>query len=252
MIPYLGCHAARAMLEALHDAELAVEQQVALDVHLRWCDTCRARVEDLRVIGQVLRAGSARPVAAAADEAELAGVRGDVLVRIEVERTESLAVRWREMWVDNRLLWPALGATLALLLCLAAVAAVNGVMRAEHPGSLAALIAGRSALPAPHPLPPQPVPTIAPEGEAVFLLSAAVVNGGGRVATYELLQSEREPAAEVRALADALRDTHFAPKTPRGDVVVWLVARTTVRGSAEPVDRPLTVEARPAPRPARS
>jgi hypothetical protein len=252
MIPYLGCHTARAMLEAFHDAELAVDEQVALDAHLRWCDTCRARVDDLRVIGQVLRAGSARAVAAAADEAELAGVQGRVLVRIEVEHMESLAVRWREMWVDNRLLWPALGATLALLLCLTAVAAVNGVMRAEHPGSLAALIAGRSALPAPHPLPPQPLPAVAPEGEAVFLLSAAVVNGGGRVATYELLQSEREPAEEVRALADALRDARFAPKTPRGDVVVWLVARTTVRGSAEPADRPLSDGARPAPRPARS
>jgi hypothetical protein len=73
------------------------------------------------------------------------------------------------------------------------------------------------------------------------------------VATYELLQSSEEPVAEVRALADALRDTRFAPKTPRGDVVVWLVARTTVRGSTEPAaDRPLNDGARPAPRPARS
>jgi len=57
---------------------------------------------------------------------------------------------------------------------------------------------------------------------------------------------------EVRALADALGDTRFAPKTPRGDVVVWLVARTTVRGSVEPAGRPLSDEVRPAPRPARS
>jgi hypothetical protein len=250
MIPYLGCHSARVILEAFHDAELPVDEQVALDAHLRWCETCRARVEDFRLIGQVLRAGSARPMVAA-DEGTLAGAQA--LARIEAERTESFAVRWREMWVDSRFLWPAFGATVALLLCLTSVAAVFGVMRAENPNSLAGLIAGRSALPAPHPpLPSQPAPAVAPEGEAVFLLSAAVVNGGGRVATYELLQSEREPAAEVRALADALRDMRFAPSTPRGVVVVWLVARTTVRGSVEPAERPLSDGARPAPRPARS
>jgi anti-sigma factor RsiW len=252
MIPYLGCQSARVILEAFHDGELPVDEQVALDAHLRWCDTCRARVEDLRMIGHVLRAGSARPMVAAPEEAALVSVQGRVLARIEVERTDTLAVRWREMWVDSRFLWPAVGATLALVLCLTALAAAYGVVRAEHPESLAALIAGRSALPAPQPLLPPPPPVVAPEGEAVFLLSAAVVNGGGRVATYELLQSAREPAAEVHALADALRDTRFAPKTPRGDVVVWLVARTTVRGSAEPADRPLNDVARPAPRPARS
>lgn len=251
MIPYLGCHAARTMLEAFLDAELPVDEQVALDAHLRWCDTCRARVDDLRLIGRALRAGSARPIAIEADEAALAGVQGRVLARIEAERTESLAARWRELWVDNRFLWPAFGATLALVLCVATVAAVTGVLRAEHPESLAALIAGRSALPAPRPLPPPPVPAIAPEGEAVFLLSAAVGSGGGRVATYELLQAQ-EPAAEIHALADALRDTRFAPKMPHGDMVVWLVARTTVRGSPEPAARPLSDEARPAPRPARS
>jgi hypothetical protein len=158
------------------------------------------------------------------------------------------------MWVDSRLVWPAFGATLALLLCVTGVAAVYGVIRAEDPASLAALVsgAGPGALPAPRPLPPLAAPVVAPEGEAVFLLSAAVVNGGGRVATYELLQSAREPAAEVDALADALRDMRFAPPTPRGDVVVWLVARTTVRGSPEPADRPLSGGVRPAPRPARS
>jgi hypothetical protein len=254
MIPYLGCDAARVMLEAFVDAELPVDGQVALDAHLRWCDTCRARLDDLRLIGAALRMGPAPSAISAGDEAALAAVESGVLARIQAERTESLAVRWREMWVDTRFLWPALGATLALVLCVSAIAGVYGVARAERPGSLAALISGGAPLPAPRPLPPAPPPAVAPEGEAVFLLSAAVVNGGGRVATYELLQSAREPAAEVRALVDALGDTRFAPPTPTGDMVqvVWLLARTTVRGSAEPADRPLSDEARPAPRHARS
>lgn len=254
MIPYLGCDAARAMLEAFVDAELPVDDQVALDAHLRWCDTCRARLDDLRLIGATLRMERAPLMMTAADGAALAAVQSEVLARVGAERSESLAVRWREMWVDTRLLWPALGATLALVLCVWAIAGMNGLARAEHPDSLAALISGRSPLPAPRPLPPPPPLVVAPEGEAVFLLSAAVVNGGARVATYELLQSAREPAAEMSALVDALGDRRFAPPTPVGETmrVVWLLARTTVRGSAEPAEKPVSDVARPAPRPASS
>ncbi|HLF56029.1 MAG TPA: zf-HC2 domain-containing protein, partial [Thermoanaerobaculia bacterium] len=245
MIPYLGCDAARTMLGAFVDAELPVDGQVALDAHLRWCETCRARVDDLRLIGAALRVAPASSAIAVA--AALAAVQSQVLARIDAERTQSLAVRWREICVDTRFLWPALGATLALVLCVSAIAGVYGAVRAEHPQSLAALVSGRSTLPAPRPLPPLASLVIAPEGEAVFLISAAVAKGGARVATYELLQSAREPAAEVHALVDALRDTRFAPPTTRGDAVVWLVARTTVRGSAEPAARPLSDSARRAP-----
>lgn len=252
MIPYLGCHAARTMLEAFVDAELPVDEQVALDAHLRWCETCRARIDDLRFIGAVLRAGPAPSAVAPRDDAALAALQSRVLARVDAERTQSLAVRWREICVDTRFLWPVLGATLALVLCVSAIAGVHGALRAEHPQSLAALVSGRSMLPPPRPLPPSPPPVIAPEGEAVFLISAAVAKGGARVATYELLQSAREPAAEVSALVDALRDTRFAPPTTTGDAVVWLLARTTVRGSAEPAARPLSDAVRPAPRPARS
>jgi anti-sigma factor RsiW len=58
MIPYLGCQGARDMLEPFVDGELPVSEQVALEAHLRWCDTCRARVEDIRLIGSALRLGS--------------------------------------------------------------------------------------------------------------------------------------------------------------------------------------------------
>jgi len=252
MIPYLGCDAARGLLEAFHDAELSVDEQVALDAHLRWCETCQARVDDLRLIGAALRLGPAASSAGAADQAALSALQAGVLARIQAERTTSMAVRWREMWIDTRFVWPMVGATLALVLCVSAIAGVFSVIRAEHPQSLAALVSGRAPLPAPRPLPPPPAPIVAPEGEAVFLLSAAVVNGGGRVATYELLQSASEPSAEVSALVDALRDRRFRPPTTGGDAVVWLVARTTVRGSIEPAERPLSDEARPAARPARS
>jgi hypothetical protein len=255
MIPYLGCHAARRMIEAFVDAELPVDAQVALDAHLRWCETCRARVEDLNLIGTALRVGPAPSTVTAVDDAALAAVQSRVLARVQAERSVSLEARWRELWVDTRLLWPMLGATLAFVLCLAAIAGVYETVRAERPDSLAGLMAGRTPLPTPRPLPPPPRPALAPEGEAVFLLSAAVEKGGGGVATYELLQSAREPSAEMSALVDALVDTRLMPPPARPGQpvsVVWLVAHTTVRPSPEPAGRPLSDEARPAPRPARS
>ena len=61
MIRYLGCDAAREMLQPFVDRELPMAEQVELEAHLRWCETCAARVEDLRLIGAALRVGAAVP-----------------------------------------------------------------------------------------------------------------------------------------------------------------------------------------------
>ena len=58
MIEYLDCRASQTMLEAFVDGELAVEAQVALESHLRWCRVCAARVEDMQLIGASLRVTS--------------------------------------------------------------------------------------------------------------------------------------------------------------------------------------------------
>jgi len=265
MIPYLGCEGARGMLEAFVDAELPVAEQVVLESHLRWCDTCRARVEDMRLIGAALRVGS--PVSAIDDDRAraFAVMQSEVLARIDAERDQSLGVRSRALFADMRFLWPALGATLAVVVCLCAVTAVYGVARDEQPRSLAAMLSGLGSaspldLAAPMPTPPPPAVAPAldliPEGEAVFLLSA-VVTGDSRVATYELLQSAREPSDEVTALLDALKYSRLAPaRASEGTTVriVWLLAHTTVRPSApEDLDKSLTGGlARPVLRPARS
>jgi putative zinc finger protein len=248
MIAYLGCEAAREMLEGFVDDELSVSQQVTLEAHLRWCDTCRARVEDVRLIGSALRTGSAHPAIGTGEARALSVMQSQVLARIDAERDQSLRVRFRELFIDMRLLWPALGGTVALLGCLAGVTAVYSFARAERPDSLAALLSALPAastsqtLPSPPPL-PDPTTKLVPEGEAVFLLSAQVTHGG-RVATYELLRSEREPADEVTALVDALKYSRLAPaRAAEGSVnVVWLLAHTTVKGSPSPgpLDKPLS------------
>jgi hypothetical protein len=87
-----------------------------------------------------------------------------------------------------------------------------------------------------------------PEEEAVFAL-AAVITREGRVARYQLLQSVRArvlrrwTAAEsndVNLLLDAVKRVRFTPaRTSDGAVavnMVWVLARTTVRGSIAPDD----------------
>lgn len=292
MIRYLGCDAAREMLQPFVDLELPVAEQVELGAHLRWCETCAARVEDLRLIGAAMRVGAAAPPVHPEDAGTMASIQSEVLARIRAERAQSLSVRFREAFVDMRFFWPALGATAALAACLFAVTSVNRIMRVEHPYSMAARIttlanpgSDRNPLPidmlmlAPRPLTEGPLLESMSDEEAVFAL-AAIVTREGRISGYELLHAVRESRGElassydeVNALLDTVRQSRFAPaQTPDGAVavnMVWLLARTTVKASIDPNDpgtlAPLTgpdvVEvvkplsgglARPAPRPARS
>jgi len=291
MIPYLGCEAARAMLQPFVDRELPVTDQVVLESHLRWCDTCAARVADLRLIGAAVRLGSAAPSVHAEDAGALAAIQSEVLARIRAEHDQSLSVRFRELFADMRFLWQALGATAALVACVSAVATVNRVARAEQPDSMADVISrlanpGSDRYPlqldsemlAPRPLNQGWALDSIPGEEAVFAL-AAVVTREGRVGNFELLQSSvpesgtADESDQISALLDAVKHSRFTPaQTPDGVVavnVVWLLARTTVKASFVPRSTgalpPLSVpeagdvvkplnggRARPVLRPARS
>lgn len=292
MISYLGCEAARGMLQAFVDAELPMGEQVVLESHLRWCATCGARIEDMRLIGAGLRLGSASTAITVEEARALAASQSDVLTRIRTEWEQSFPVRFRELFTDMRYLWPALGATTALVACLFAVTSVHRIGRDLRHDSMADMIATLanpgsdrnplqfdSRMLAPRTLNEGPPLDSLPEDEAVFAL-AAVVTREGRVANYELLQSvrasvRRRGAAalsdEVSALLDAVNHSRFTPaQTADGAVavnVVWVLARTTVKASLGPEDPgslptlsspaeaakpPSAGLARPVPRPARS
>jgi hypothetical protein len=271
MIPYLGCHTARDMLDAFADGELPMADQVAVESHLRWCRTCLARVEDLRLIGASIRLGSAGAVGDEHDARAFASLQAEVLTRIGTERDEAFTVRLRSLFQDMRLLWPALGATAAVAACLIGAMSVLHAASDEHPNSLARMIQslgnpgsdcnplpldGRLA--APRTLDGGPVLDSIPEEDAVFAL-ATVVTREGRIANFELLQSERASReqtatsdSDVQKLLDAVKSSRFEPAQTiaflpslnartvvGGETVavnmVWLVARTTVRGSAQPL-----------------
>lgn len=283
MISYLGCSGAREMLQPFVDDELQMAEQVRLEAHLRWCDTCAARVDDLRTVGAGVRLGAAVPGRHAEDPRALAVIQSEVLTRIRAERDQSLDVWCRSLFSDMRFMWPAIGATIAVAVCLYGVTSVNRVARAELPYSMADRISALahpgsdrnplqldSRMLAPRPLDHGTALDLMPTEDVVFAL-AAVVTREGRVGSFELL--EPEESAHVTELLEAVKDSRFIPaRTPDGAVavnVVWLLARTTVKASIDPNDpgslAPLAAPAerpsaepvsgeppRRAPRPARS
>ena len=233
MIPYLGCESAHELLEAFVDDELAMADQVAVESHLRWCRTCGARVEDMRLIGASVRMGAPRFAREPEDGRALTAVQAEVLVRIRAERDQSFGVWLREAFADMRFFWPALGATAAVVACLGTAV---GVLHAanEKSDSMAGVMestANASRIKTGWVL------EGVPEEEAIFAL-ATMVTRGRRIADYEMLLLERAEVrrrdgsaltADVAGLLDAVRQSRFSPAAEEGGRaiavdMVWLTS----------------------------
>jgi hypothetical protein len=261
MTRYIGCEVARELLDSFVDGELSVTDQVTVEAHLRWCQACSARVEDLSVIGAAVRMGSPAVRSAALDDRTFAAMQDQVLSRFGAEQDQSLTVRLRAMFEDMHLLWPALGATCAVLICLAGTATVLYATNEEHPDSLAAMIttiSGRSGQQNPLRLDNTVViprglddgPTFDAADDDMVIALATVVSTEGRISDSEFLLSQRAVTRphgrrthqqEVDALMQQVRQSRFEPAqalTGRKVAVnmIWLLARTTVKGSARDVD----------------
>jgi hypothetical protein len=256
MTPYVGCDYARERLDGFVDGELTIDEQVAVESHVRWCRTCAARIEDLQLIGSALRG---RSVMLSADRLEppVNAVYSRVLMRVRAEHEQALGVRVRELFTDMRLLWPALGATAAAVLC---VTVAFGVLRSATVVRAESLATRLDAMANPgterNPLRPDnnarvdryfekyvdsdraggiSIPRVLDgevfagigDEEAMFTM-ATVVSREGRIANAEMLKSERTGshaeramrATEVEAVLDAVRQSRFAPaQTPVGRAV---------------------------------
>lgn len=281
MTPYLGCESARELLEAFIDDELAMAEQVAVESHLRWCRTCSARVEDLRLIGASVRLGSPVPHHETADERHVATIKSAVLSRLDAEHELSFAVRVRAMFEDMRFLWPAVGASAAVAACLGVALGVFQAATEQDPRSLSAMIE-RAGRPQPSVLPPAnpgsdqnpmrldgrvsfprgldsiPAFDAIPDDEVVFAV-AAVVNRDGRIGDYSVLPTEwtmagraaSSGARDRTALLDVVKGSRFAPAEAAGGTkvavnMVWLLVRTTARVSARAEVRSVEPVAPPA------
>jgi Putative zinc-finger len=262
MVPYLGCEHARDMLQAFIDGELPVEEQVAVETHLRWCRTCAAHVEDLRLIGDSLRLGTGA-TRSDTHHRELAALQARVLSRVRVEREQSFAMQVRSLSDERHLLWAGLGATMALVVCLFGTMSVLHAASVERPDSLAGVLQslanpGSDSNPmlldgrlvqAPRGVDDTPALDQLVEEEAVFAL-AAVVTREGRISNYDVLAGERDVVTglsaarprHVTSLLDKVARSRFTPaeqgvaRAPVAVNMVWLLARTTVKGTAREID----------------
>lgn len=290
MSRYIGCETARDMLDAFLDEELAVDEQVMVESHLRWCRTCACRVEDMRLIGSSLRDGSFDQVAETDfDAVEL--IQSGVLLRVHAEQQQSLPVRLKELCSDMRLFWPALGATTALAICITGAFLVLSWSTEQRPESLAAMISQSQPGSEGNPLLPNngvrsledglnqyvdenrlsggiSIPRAVDDGglsegvqhavgtsgdDAMFALQA-IVTRDGRIANYQVL-SEVGGTRQVDAiLADAVRQSRFAPgQMPGGSKVavnmVWLVFSTKAVMPPPDAFVEVRLERTPAPAP---
>ncbi len=245
MIPYLGCEAAREMLGAFVDDELAMADQVAVESHLRWCRTCGARVEDMRLIGASVRIGRPTSYCTLDEGRALSARQAGVLTLIHAEHEQSLRVRVREMFADMRFFWPALGASTALVACLCTAVSVLHAANGEGDSMAGVMESTANA----SRIRTGWVLEGVPEEEAVFAL-ATMVTRGRRIADYEMLLLERADVrrrdgsaltADVGGLLDAVRQSRFSPADDGGRAVavdmVWLTSAPVSGALPVPVPR---------------
>jgi anti-sigma factor RsiW len=250
MMHVLDCDRVREHLQAYHDGELSIDEQVLVQGHLRDCVACAIQAAEFEELGEGLRAISTTLHDRTASDA--AHLPGAVLERLRVERQFSLGTQVRALFDDMHFVWAALGATCALLLCLFASVGVLQAASRERPDSLAGIITflanpGSNANPVvpdrwmllPRAQFEEPMPLT--DEDSVLALSA-VVTREGRVQNLELLVAEQARTLQVKpevvlAMLNAAASAKFHPAQAGGSPVavnlVWLVATTTVRGSLD-------------------
>ncbi len=257
----LTCAATRRRLQAFHDRELSVADQIAVGAHLEWCDQCAAALADLRAIGAALQAFAPGRLAASVDESGT--FQRAVLNRVKAEREASFPVRVRGMFDDMHLVYAALGATAATLVCVVIMLSMMRFASAERPDSLAAILSVMAT----------PVEcesgndfidefgcrarfagrfqraNEAAEEDVVFALDALVTSSKGRLPDIERLRARhrRRAASQIETI-DRLLDSVWSSRVevpafwaPSSGNMLRLIERATVRAN-----KPLDLQLPPA------
>ena len=248
----LACTAVLRQLQAYHDDELRVADQIAVTTHLGGCVACRESLDELENIGSMLRSAARGRTPLPCDEA--ASFTSTIINRIQVERETSLVSTIRDLFEDRRVVYSALGATTATLACLVIMLTMMRFAGIERTDSLAGMM---NVMKAPaivtEPIVIRPIVVDArvmmpraldsfsdgDVGDAVLALSG-VVTSEGRVSNVEIndgiggVAMATMDVKRLENLVDAVSKTRFEPVMKEGAPVavnmVWFVAHTTVRG----------------------
>jgi hypothetical protein len=243
----MTCAAVQRRLQAFHDRELQVGDQIAVESHLHDCPPCTRDLNQIQTVGHVLRLA-----AAPAPSDDWTGVRPGVISRMRAEAHESWTARVRRAFDDLHLVWIGLASTAATCLCAGAVLSMLHFASPERQDSLAAVIAVMAA-PSGSDLNPARLdgriqaPSVPENGLVYATLERSVMDGDlvvplsaivtreGRVSGLELLNKWQD-GREVTTIVEALSRGRLEPAQFGGSPVavnlVWLVAHTTVKGKA--------------------
>lgn len=247
----LACAAVRRRLEAFHDGELPVGDQISVTSHLEWCEGCASKLDGFQAVRSVLRASAPSRVLSNEDGARL---QADVVSRAKAEDAVSLPVVVREMFEDMHFVYAGMGALAAALVC--GVISL-GMFRAATETPSEGLILGSNQYPLslgdtirmPRAIDAGFASAADLDGGDLVFTFAAVLTREGLIASVELVPSRDTASASravddqrVNALLGVASRARFEPASKAGSPVavnmVWVVAHTTVRG---------TTDVRPAP-----
>lgn len=247
----LTCAATRRRLEAFHDGELPVGDQIAVGSHLEWCDPCAESFNELQTLRDLLRASSPSRVPFSAEDD--ASLQRGVVNRAQAEQSVSFGAVVRDMFEDMHFVYAGLGAMTAAVVC---AVIMLGMMRAVTARAIDPLVAGSNQNPLLMLGGELQMPRAIGEGsfgvspalnggDVVFTFTA-VVTREGRVANVALLPVQEAgtlPSLQlqhVNELLGAASRARFEPASRAGSPVavnmVWIVAHTTVRGTRPAAD----------------
>jgi len=251
----LNCTAAQRRLNAYHDHELAVSDEIAVSAHLEWCDACAEALDEMRAVRQTLQRMGHTRVAMTNEEA--AAFNRAVVNRVKAERQLSFVSQVHAMFEDMHLVYAGVGATAAALVSILIMLSMMRFATSERPDSLAAIV---NVLATPLECEPGVDPSASAcherwtgrfqranesaEQDAIFALES-VITRHGRVASLQLLRGRRHAATAADAnLVEGLLDVvsrsrlETAPAAPLSDLgrMVWWVEHATVRATPKPAE----------------
>lgn len=245
----LTCSAVRRRLQAFHDGELRIGDQIAVGAHLDGCVVCADTLDDLQSVAAGIKLCAPGRDGLSRDEA--VALTSRVISRRKAEEDAAFIARVRRVFDDIRLVYAGGGAAVATIVCVTIMLGMMRFATAERPDSLAAIV-DLMATPGSTPS------TIAidaashqrgtarfqaayesAEEDAVFTL-AALVTRQGRLSNLDRLRAAggragSDQAKLVKGLMDAVTRARFEPgsvssPTPTSGMV-WLVTKTTVRAN---------------------
>lgn len=243
-----SCEVVRDRLTEFHDGELSIDDQILVQSHLRECVACAIESAELRELGSLMRHVATSLPAVVPDADHLSAL---MMEQVRVEERLSLRARLRDIFDDMHLVWPALGATAATIVCLLGAVGVMQAANREHPESLAGMISHlASTAPNATGAATGGVDTVSPAADgrmvtlgedAVFALAAAVTRGG-RIQSIEALAAEQGRELGVKpevvlAMLEAASRAQFSPTESRGAPIavsmVWVLAPASDGGKLD-------------------